>query len=77
MTYNEAAEMLEKLPALMAEVRAHRGISVRAAAEEAGLPFTTWYHIECGDVSPSSDKVVPILRWLEVQPEYAYSSQED
>lgn len=70
MTYNEIVQVIESLPAQMADVRAKRGLSIRAAAEEANLAHMTWYHIENGDVSPAADKVVAILQWLDRQPDY-------
>lgn len=71
MTYNEIVQVIESLPAQMSDVRAKRGLSIRAAAEEAGLAHMTWYHIETGNVTPAVDKVVAILRWLDGQPDYA------
>jgi len=63
MTYGAIADELAVLPAAMLEIRTLRRLSVRAAARQIGVSFSTVSRFESGhDVALSS--AVSILRWL-------------
>lgn len=71
---------LENLPAVIADARREtkdrrrlRDLSVRAAADEMGVPATTLTRFENGEGTPHVNTLLAILRWI-VAPN---SSEED
>ncbi len=62
--FAEAADLIEKLPALVRERRQALGVSLREAAEWTGVSFNTLSRIERGG-SASAENVVRLLRWLD------------
>lgn len=52
------------LPSLLRDARRRRGLSVRAAAEAAGVPRTTWARWEAGDGAPTATRLDEVLRAL-------------
>jgi transcriptional regulator with XRE-family HTH domain len=61
--FSEFAEVLEILPHLIHNTRRRKGLSLRAAASEIGISFTTLTRIEHGSAFNSS--ILPVLlRWL-------------
>ncbi len=63
-SYSDLTHVLTSLPLLLREARRARGLSLRAAASEAGVSFTTLTRIEHGEDAVLSN-VVPVLRWLD------------
>lgn len=64
MTYGAIADELAGLPAVALEIRNLRRLSVRAAASQIGVSFSTLSRFEVGkNVELSS--VLAILRWLD------------
>lgn len=63
-TYSELAEVIAVLPMLLKETRRARGLSIRAAAEQLGMSFSTVNRIEHGDDHAVSNTVA-VLRWLD------------
>lgn len=65
--YSELADVLRLLPLLLREARRARRLSVRAAASELGMSFSTVSRMEAGEDCVMSN-VVAVLRWLDVVP---------
>jgi uncharacterized protein YerC len=63
-TYGELATILDALPLLLREGRRYRRLSMRAAAEQMGLSFSTLSRVESGSECVLS-AAVTILRWLD------------
>lgn len=63
-SYSELAEVLGLLPMLLREARRTRRLSVRAAAEQLGMSFSTVSRMETGHDCALSNAVA-VLRWLE------------
>lgn len=61
--YSELADLLGHLPLLLREARRQRRLSVRAAATQLGMSFSTVSRIESGDDCVLSNAVA-VLRWL-------------
>lgn len=61
--YTELADVLTNLPMLCREKRRRRGLSMRTAAKEIGIGFTTVHRFENGG-GAHSDNVAAILRWI-------------
>ena len=66
---------LENLPAVIADARREtrdrrrlRRLSVRAAAEQMGVPPTTLSRFEKSDGTPHVDTLLAILRWIAAEP---------
>lgn len=62
--YSELAEVIAHLPMLMKETRRARGLSMRAAAVEIGVSFSTVHRFEHGKDSATS-VLVAVLRWMD------------
>lgn len=63
-SYTELAEMLDRLPFIVADARRARGLSLRRAAHEIGISFSTVTRVEQGeDVVLST--ITAVLRWLD------------
>jgi transcriptional regulator with XRE-family HTH domain len=62
--YAELAEVIARLPMLLREARRARGLSMRAAARELGISFSTVHRIEEGQDCALSNAVA-VLRWLD------------
>lgn len=63
-TYGELAEVIEALPLLARERRRQKRQSVRAAAAEIGMSFSTLSRLENG-ADLNSDSLAAVLRWLD------------
>ncbi|MEN0071276.1 MAG: helix-turn-helix transcriptional regulator [Propionicimonas sp.] len=62
-SYLPAIAALEALPAALKAVRLSRGTSLRRAAREIGVSFSTVNRIENGE-DCSKDNALAVLRWL-------------
>jgi ribosome-binding protein aMBF1 (putative translation factor) len=71
--YAELAEVIASLPLLLREARRARGLSLRAAARELGLSFSTVDRIERGEDCALSNATT-VLRWLGQPPRATGSS---
>ena len=65
--YAELAEVIASLPLLLREARRARGLSLRAAARELGMSFSTVTRMEAGEDCALSNAVA-VLRWLDQTP---------
>lgn len=65
--YAELADVIASLPLLLREARRARGLSMRAAAKELCISFSTVYRIEQGEDCALSNAVA-VLRWLDQTP---------
>lgn len=63
-SYRELAQVLANTPLLFREARRARGLSMRAAAAEIGLSFSTVHRIESGEDCVASN-LIAVLRWLD------------
>lgn len=63
-SYAELADVISNLPLLLREARRQRRLSLRAAAREMGVSFSTVYRIEQGDDCALSNAMI-VLRWLD------------
>lgn len=64
-TYAEMVDVLERLPQLLADTRRARQLSLREAAAEIGIGFTTVRRIESGEGEPSGHNLLQVIRWLD------------
>lgn len=67
-TYAELADVLEALPATVREVRRMRRLSLRTAASQIGISFSTLDRFESRvkrDVGIQLEPVIHIMRWLD------------
>lgn len=64
-SYSELADVLANLPVLVRENRRRRGLSLRAAAQEAGVSFSTIARTESGDDCALSSAIA-LINWLGV-----------
>lgn len=62
-SYAELIELLDYLPVLVRETRRRKGLSVRAAAQQAGISFATLARAEQGEDLRRST-FVALLRWV-------------
>lgn len=62
--YAEMAEVIARLPMLLREARRARGLSLRAAARQLGMSFSTVTRMEAGEDCALSNAVA-VLRWLD------------
>lgn len=67
-SYAELADVLTNLPLLLRETRRRRGLSLRAAARELEMSFSTVSRFENGEDIVLSN-AVDILRWVGPCPE--------
>jgi ribosome-binding protein aMBF1 (putative translation factor) len=74
--YAELAEVIESLPLLVREARRRRRLSIRAAAREMGMSFSTVHRIEQGDDCALSNAMTA-LRWLDGQHPDSSSNREE
>lgn len=63
-TYVDLANALESLPLLLLHERRVRGLSLRQAAKEAGVSFSTWSRWEAGAMGESIEHLAALLRWF-------------
>lgn len=63
-SYTEIAEVLDHLPLLLREARRARQITIRDAATQAGLAYSTFNAIELGH-NISLPVVLAAIRWLD------------
>lgn len=63
-SYAELADVLERLPSLVLEARIARGVSLREAARQAGVPYVNLHRIESGEGGSTTGTLVLVLRWL-------------
>ncbi len=73
-SYGELAAVLGNLPLILRETRRQRGLSLRAAARELGMSFSTVTRFENGEDIVLSN-AMGILRWAD-SPAAAPSQQE-
>lgn len=57
--------VLEDLPRLVAEARQLRGLTLRAAADRAGVAVSWFWKVERGEGNPGLRVVIRILEWIE------------
>src|SRR5690349_12199387 len=62
-SYDELADIMQALPRVLREQRRIHRLSLRAAAAEIGVSFSTVSRLESGEVV-MSDVVQAVLRWL-------------
>ena len=63
-SYTELAQVIEDLPVIVKSARRMRRLSLRGAAEQIGLGFTTVQRVEAGaDMDTGTLKA--LLRWLD------------
>lgn len=62
--YDELVEVLDGLPLLVREIRRRRGLSIRAAAREVGIPFSNLDRFERREDVSLHLTVLPLLRWV-------------
>jgi ribosome-binding protein aMBF1 (putative translation factor) len=65
--YAELADLIGSLPLLIREARRARQLSLRAAARELGVSFSTISRMENGEDCALSNAVA-VLRWLDQAP---------
>lgn len=65
--YAELADVTTNLPLLLREARRARGLSMRTAADQLGMSFSTVQRIEIGQDCVLSNAVA-VLRWLDQTP---------
>lgn len=63
-SYRELAEVIGRLPLLLREARRARGLSLRAAAAQLGMSFSTVTRMEEGNDCALSNAVA-VMRWLD------------
>lgn len=61
--YAELAEVLANLPLLVRDRRRQQRLSIRAAAEQIGISFSTISRMENGD-DMNEASLAAVLRWL-------------
>lgn len=64
--YAELADVIANLPVLLREARRARGLSLRAAAKELGMSFSTVTRMEEGNDCALANAVA-VLRWLDTR----------
>ena len=74
-SYDELAEVLDNLPLLLRETRRRRGLSLRKAAQQLEMSFSTVTRFENGEDIVLSN-AADILRWIGL-PDYPPSSSVD
>lgn len=62
--YTELVEVLEALPTLVREKRRREGLSLRDAAEQAGISAATILRFERGDGVDFRGTALPLLKWV-------------
>jgi ribosome-binding protein aMBF1 (putative translation factor) len=62
--YRELASVIASLPVLLREARRARGLSLRAAAKQLGMSFSTVTRIEAGEDCALSNATA-VLKWLD------------
>ena len=68
ISYAELADLVENLPLIVLENRRRRQISLREAARELGVSFSTISRVERGE--DFNSRILPdLLRWLGPVPE--------
>lgn len=63
-TYRELAQIITDLPLIVRSARRARGLSLRAAAKEAGMSFSSLTRLENGAGSTVS-VLIAVLQWLD------------
>jgi transcriptional regulator with XRE-family HTH domain len=63
-TYGELAEVIDNLPLLVRERRRQMRLSVRSAAAQIGMSFSTVSRLENG-ADLNGENLAAILRWLD------------
>jgi transcriptional regulator with XRE-family HTH domain len=62
--YDELADVIANLPLILREARRARRRSLRAAAREIGVSFSTISRIESGE-DAAGTSITAVLRWLD------------
>lgn len=76
ITYAEIADAIEQLPVLVKSARRIKQLSVRAAAAEAGVSFSTFARLELHGHEFDTGSLKAILRWLHTIAVLAPAGQE-
>lgn len=63
-TYADFAEAIVQLPVVLRAARRMRGLSLRAAAKEIGISFSTVDRVESGK-EIDTGTLVAVMRWLD------------
>jgi transcriptional regulator with XRE-family HTH domain len=63
-SYAELAQVITDLPVIVRSARRMRRLSLRGAAEQIGLGFTTVQRVEAGH-DMDTGTLVALLRWLD------------
>lgn len=63
-TYSDLAQVILDLPVILASARRARGLSIRAAAKEAGMSFSSFSRVEKG-AGFTESVLVAVLQWLD------------
>lgn len=61
--YGELIEVLESLPVILREARRRKGVSIRQAAIELDVSFSSISRWEAGITHPDTPKIIKVLRW--------------
>lgn len=63
-SYSELADVLAALPLICREMRRARGLSMREAAKQVGVSFSTIHRIESGEDCVASN-LIAVMRWVD------------
>jgi transcriptional regulator with XRE-family HTH domain len=63
-SYLELAQVLANIPLICRETRRARGLSLREAARQVGVSFSTLHRIESGEDCVASH-LIGVMRWLD------------
>lgn len=61
--------VVNNLRQLVHEARVSRGLSIRAAGAQMGVPPSTLARFEKGDGVPSVDTLLAVIQWIKALPE--------
>lgn len=59
---------IENLPALLAQTRATRRLTLNEVSQQTGLTVSTLSRIENGIYKPRAETFIKLLQWLELSP---------
>lgn len=62
--YDGLLQVLADLPVICRETRRRKGLSLRAAAQQAAVSFSTLDRMERGDTGANLTSIVAILKWV-------------
>lgn len=64
-SYSTLARILILLPDLHLEARRQRGLSLRQAAAQSGVSYSTLHRLEAGHAGCTLEHAIAVLRWLD------------